>query len=102
MLRSFEYAARFLLAGHREPATGRGADTGPNRLVETRAREWADRNRGAFCRGYAEGGGPDPDAHRVLLRAFELDKAVYEVRYEAHNRPTWLHVPLGSLPYLTT
>ncbi|HEX2313975.1 MAG TPA: phosphotransferase [Thermomonospora sp.] len=96
MLRSFEYAARFLLAGHKELAPGQ------TRLLEERAREWADRNRNAFCRGYAEGGGPDPGAHAVLLRAFELDKAVYEVRYEARNRPSWLHVPLGSLPHLTS
>lgn len=101
MLRSFEYAARFLLAGHREPVSGPREDSGQAMLLEGRAREWADRNRTAFCRGYALGGGPDPDAHRVLLRAFELDKAVYEVRYEARNRPSWLHVPLGTLPHLT-
>ncbi|REE98930.1 maltokinase N-terminal cap-like domain-containing protein [Thermomonospora umbrina] len=96
MLRSFEYAARFLLAGHKEVAAGQ------SELLEARAREWADRNRSAFCRGYADGGGPDPGAHALLLRAFELDKAVYEVLYEARNRPSWLHVPLGSLPHLTT
>jgi len=100
MLRSFEYAAWFLLSGtpgvhHRESDPTQWA------LLERRAREWADRNRDAFCRGYADGGGPDPGAHRVLLRAFELDKAVYEVRYEARNRPSWLHVPLSSLTRLT-
>lgn len=94
MLRSFEYAARFLLGGHRSVApelTG---------VLEGRARQWADRNRAAFCRGYAAAGGPDPAAQHVLVRAFELDKAVYEVRYEARNRPGWLHVPLGSLDHL--
>jgi maltokinase len=88
MLRSFEYAARFLLVGHGNQAVD---------VLEGRAREWADRNRQAFCRGYSSAGGPDPDAQLVLLRAFELDKAVYEVRYEARNRPAWLHVPLSSL-----
>ncbi|GAA2573168.1 phosphotransferase [Actinomadura fulvescens] len=94
MLRSFEYAARFLLADE-EHTSAEGA-----RELEMRAHAWAARNRAAFCRGYAAAGGADPAAHSVLVRAFELDKAVYEVRYEARNRPSWLHVPLRSLAHL--
>jgi maltokinase len=95
MLRSFEYASRHLLTGHQKIAPEIGEQ------LEFRAREWADRNRAAFCRGYAEGGGADPAAHEVLLRAFEYDKAVYEVLYEARNRPDWLNIPLGSLHHFT-
>jgi maltokinase len=86
MLRSFDYAARHLLADH------------PHDLQrEYRATEWAERNRDAFCVGYTSAGGPDPRQQMVLLRAFETDKAVYEVLYEARNRPTWLHIPMAAI-----
>ncbi|WP_307801247.1 maltokinase N-terminal cap-like domain-containing protein [Actinomadura violacea] len=94
MLRSFEYAARFLIASDVSLAPD-AAD-----VLELRARAWARRNRDAFCAGYAAAGGPDPAAHAALVRAFELDKAVYEIRYEARNRPSWLPVPLRSLEHL--
>ena len=87
MLRSFDYAARHQLLDR----PGRAA-------LERPARDWVRRNREAFCAGYAEvGGAADPRKHEVLLRAFELDKAVYEVMYEARNRPSWLPIPLDSL-----
>jgi len=87
MLRSFDYAARHQLLDR----PGRAA-------LERPARDWVRRNREAFCAGYAEvGGAADPRKHEVLLRAFELDKAVYEVMYEARNRPSWLPITLDSL-----
>ncbi|MFE1168722.1 phosphotransferase [Nocardiopsis sp. NPDC058789] len=86
MLRSFDYAAGFLLVEQ---------DDDPD--LAWAARDWARRNREAFCRGYAEGGGADPEKHLTVLRAFEFDKAVYEVLYEARNRPNWLRVPLESI-----
>jgi maltokinase len=86
MLRSFEYAARHQLIGHPEQAA-----------LNAVARDWVRRNAGAFCAGYAEAGGLDPAANDVLLRALQLDKAVYEVLYEARHRPSWLPIPLDSL-----
>ncbi|MEU8249892.1 phosphotransferase [Nonomuraea sp. NPDC048916] len=85
MLRSFDYAARHLLAGHAEAET-----------LEPRADEWSRRNRAAFLEGYTEAGGAISAGDEALLRAFELSKAVYEVVYEARNRPTWIGIPLAA------
>jgi maltokinase len=89
MLRSFDYAARHQLLVNPERAA-----------LELLARDWVRRSREAFCAGYAEAGGGDPRQSGVLLRAFELDKAVYEVLYEVRNRPSWLPIPLDSLAAL--
>ncbi len=86
MLRSFDYAARHQLIGHPDQAA-----------LNAVARDWVRRNAAAFCAGYAEAGGLDPAANQVLLTALELDKAVYEVLYEARHRPSWLSIPLDSL-----
>ena len=90
MLRSFDYVAlHTLLAEHAD-------DT----QLAYRAGEWAERNRQAYLDGYAHEGGVDPSAHAVVLRAYETDKAVYELVYEARNRPTWTVIPLTALERL--
>jgi maltokinase len=91
MLRSFDYAAQQLLVGRADDP-----------VLTDQAMSWARRNRDAFCEGYAEVAGTDPRDEAVLLRAFELDKAVYEVSYEHANRPDWLSVPLASITRIMT
>lgn len=80
MLRSFDYAAH----SADPPAPG-----------------WADTCRAAYCSGYAEITGMDPRTDPVLLRAYETDKAIYEVVYEARHRPDWLPVPLSAVRRLS-
>ncbi len=89
MLRSFDYAARHQLLTHPD------ADS-----LAPKASEWVRRNSDAFCAGYAAAGGLDPATNSVLLRAMLLDKAVYEVIYEARHRPTWIPIPLESIAEL--
>ncbi|MFF3255243.1 maltokinase [Actinacidiphila glaucinigra] len=79
MLRSFDYAAR-----HHDPSA-------PG------APEWAETQRAAFCAGYAQAAGTDPRDEPVVIRAFETDKAVYEVLYEARHRPAWLPIPMAAV-----
>jgi maltokinase len=75
MLRSFDYAAASV------PGEG--------------SRAWADACRSAFLSGYAGGDLGADDA--AVLRAYEADKAVYEVVYETRNRPDWVGIPLAAV-----
>jgi maltokinase len=84
MLRSFDYAAHSVPQALGAPGT-------------PLASGWADACRAAYCTGYAEVSGLDPRMDPVLLRAFETDKAVYEVVYEARHRPDWLPVPMAAV-----
>jgi maltose alpha-D-glucosyltransferase/alpha-amylase len=42
------------------------------------------------------------EAELPLLNLFLLEKAAYEVRYEAANRPSWIAIPLRGLHYMST
>src|SRR5690606_39368538 len=71
MLRSFDYAARHLLADH------------PNAdALVPRAGEWSQRNRASFLAGYAEGGGRLDDNDAALLHAQDLAYEASAVFYE--------------------
>ena len=102
MLRSFDYAAHSPLVLGEDPDT-----PGPSREELDRlgraAQLWIEANRTAFLDAYlatASGGDWLPDEPGLLLRAYELDKAVYEVMYEARHRPAWLTIPIGGIQRL--
>jgi predicted trehalose synthase len=39
----------------------------------------------------------DETAFQRALAAWEIDKALYEIAYEARNRPDWIEIPLLTL-----
>jgi maltokinase len=83
MLRSFDYAGGSIEHDHPD--------------LDLRA--WVSAVQEAFLDGYVSAGGPDP-RDGGLLTTFELDKALYEVVYEARNRPTWLTIPATAIDRL--
>ena len=89
MLRSFAYAA-----SASDLQYGRPAPEG-----------WEERAREAFLAGYLETVDaallpPGEAPTRTLLSIFELEKAVYELRYELNNRPDWVSIPVAGIARL--
>jgi trehalose synthase-fused probable maltokinase len=86
MLRSFAYAVSAV-----EILRGTAAPDG-----------WESRAREEFLKGYHETVDPSllpvgEAAFARLLMVFELEKAVYELRYELNNRPEWVHIPVAGI-----
>jgi maltokinase len=89
MLRSFSYAR-----------AGAGLLRGA-----TVPEDWEHRAREAYLEGYFERVDPSllppgEAATQQLLAVFELEKAVYELRYELNNRPDWLAIPVAGIARL--
>ena len=101
MLRSFDYVRQTGL--HRHLQAGTSAEQ-----LGAFARQWERRLRDAFLRCYREvtiAGGLYADdaafeAVQPLLDLFELEKALYELRYEMDNRLDWVGVPLAGIAAL--
>jgi maltokinase len=63
---------------------------------------WEERARTSFLDGYFDRVEPSllPPGEaptRQLLAVFELEKAVYELRYELNNRPEWVAIPVAGI-----
>ncbi len=102
MLRSFHYAT--LVALRREEERGLlPSGSEPAQRAVTWAHGWYGWAAGRFLGAYLREAGDaaflpaDPASLRVLLDAFVLEKAVYELSYELGNRPEWAWIPLTGL-----
>lgn len=95
MLRSFDYAAQHAL--HELLAARPDADADEILRHRRCARAWMISNCHSFVHGYASAGPLDPRLHPRAMRAYKLDKAVYEARYEAEHRPDRLPVPMAAV-----
>ena len=95
MLRSFDYA--------RWSAVLRDTRTDADRArLATLAHGWQREARETFLRAYdetARGSGLYESFADVqgLIGLFELEKALYELRYEINNRRAWINVPLWGV-----
>jgi len=64
------------------------------------AEAWEADMRAAFLAGYGDAARSAPflpatgDAVTRAVAAFELEKAAYEIVYEANNRPSWVEIPV--------
>ena len=102
MVRSFDYAAWSAIMRMEE------RDGVASAVGRDRAFAWRDAITRDFLAAYwpivtAAGVVPEDDAtRRRLLDLFVIQKAAYEVLYEAANRPTWVSIPVRGLLELVT
>ena len=97
MVRSFDYAA---WASCRQAAEVKPESA---QTVQAHAMDWRDLATRAFLDSYGATIGDcvsyprDPDQQRSLLDLVILEKAFYEIAYEAANRPGWIGIPLAGV-----
>jgi len=100
MIRSFHYAAHSALI-HQAPLAPKPEDDLP--LLQHWVQYWYVWVSVTFLNSYLDIVTQvnlvpeDPEQLRILLDAYTLEKAVYEIGYELNNRPDWLKVPLQGI-----
>ena len=100
MLRSFDYAAWAAVMNLAD------MDAGSVGVIRSLAESWRQATAQAFLEAYREtiAGCPSWPENEVeagrLLDLFLLEKALYEICYEAANRPNWIRIPLKGVTNL--
>lgn len=100
MIRSFHYATHAVLLKY--------ADTRSEEipLLEPWIDLWYRYVEGVFVRSYLETAGnapfipKDKEELDIMLRAYLLEKAVYEIGHEINNRPEWMIIPFRGIQHL--
>lgn len=93
LLRSIDYAAATMI--NRDTSiTEPVGEKQHERLLA----EFKTRSSNLFLDAYRDANGTQLGrAERALLDLFLIEKAAYEISYEAANRPSWIGVPLAGL-----
>ena len=100
MLRSFHYAPHAVIFGQAQGSVMREEDAV---RLEEGARFWHRKVSAAFLGSYlaeSSGGRHLPatlEEAQILLDAYLLEKALYEINYELNNRPEWVRIPLRGV-----
>jgi maltose alpha-D-glucosyltransferase/alpha-amylase len=95
MLRSFSYAKWSARERYVSGLTGGQAAVAADKDGGLDA--WEAEVRRSFLAAYAQVTSISLDDMGGLLRLFEMEKVLYELRYEINNRPSWVQVPVSGL-----
>lgn len=100
MLRSFQYAA---FAGLYGILPGLPTDPESVEKIEVCSAWWNEHVSELYLNAYFTEAGDrpfipaTPGQQTLFLKAFLLQKALYEVQYELNNRPAWVGIPLRGI-----
>ncbi|RRW44791.1 maltose alpha-D-glucosyltransferase [Pseudomonas luteola] len=99
LLRSFDYAAAMITM-----SSNSGADTSEEAMRQRRqaAETYRTTAYAAFLKAYREAAAGiahewSERGEQAALDLYTLEKAVYEIGYEAANRPNWINIPLRGV-----
>jgi maltose alpha-D-glucosyltransferase/alpha-amylase len=99
VLRSFDYAAAMAIRSAQSVDVSEQAAQARQEVAD----RYLKQARTTFIEAYRLATASMPHAwkdtagERAALELFSLEKAAYEIAYEAENRPSWLAVPLHGL-----